>query len=90
MLSETQLQENWKEIKNGIRNLWGDLTDSELEKIKYSLDEVTGLVEEKHRETKTEIKLKLKKLLDSFDNDTDKNIVTDQTSFQRHPLGTRH
>ncbi len=86
MLNEQQFERNWPEIKGGIRNLWGKISDQELESVKGDLAEVTGLVEEKYGETKDEIKLKLKNLMDSFDNDTDKNISPDVSSYGRSPL----
>ncbi len=89
MLNQEQFQSKWWEIKGGIRNLWGKLTDDELEQVKGNITEVSGLVEEKYGETKEEIKMKLDQLLESFDNDSDKNISPDESSYQRSPLGTR-
>jgi uncharacterized protein YjbJ (UPF0337 family) len=89
MLNEEQFSGKWKEIKGGIRNLWGRLTDDELESVKGNVTEVTGLVERKYGETKEEIKAKLNQLMDSFDNDTDKNISPDVSSYERSPLETR-
>lgn len=89
MLNEQQFEGKWTEIKGGIRNLWGKLTDDELEQVKGNLMEVTGLVEAKYGETKEEIRQKLHSLMDSFDNDTDKNITPDAASFERSPLGVR-
>lgn len=85
MLTQEQIRGNWKEIKGGIRNLWGRISDNELEQFKGNLTEVTGLVEKRYGETKKEIKEKLNRLIDSFDNDTDKNIDPDRTSYQRSP-----
>lgn len=89
MLNQEQFNGKWKEIKGGIRNLWGRITDDELETLKGNLTEVTGLVEERYGETKEEIKMKFDKLMESFDNDTDKNISPDVASYERNPLGVR-
>ncbi len=89
MLNKEQFQGKWWEIKGGIRNLWGKLTDDELEQVKGNITEVSGLVEEKYGETKEEIKMKLDRLLDSFDNDSDKNLSPDESSYQRSPLNVR-
>jgi uncharacterized protein YjbJ (UPF0337 family) len=86
MLNEEQFNGKWNEIKGGIRNLWGKITDDELEQIKGNITEVTGLVEEKYGETKEDIKQKLSRLMESFDNDTDKNISPDKSSFARSPV----
>ena len=85
MLNENQINAKWTEIKGGIRNLWGRITDDELEQIKGNLTEVMGLVEEKYSETKEEIKAKYDRLLDSFDNDSDKDISPDVSSYERRP-----
>lgn len=89
MLNQEQFEGKWKEIKGGIRNLWGKLTDDELERVKGNITEVSGLVERRYGETKEEIKAKLDRLMDSFDNDTDKNISPDVSSYQRSPLDVR-
>lgn len=89
MLNQEQFEGKWKEIKGGIRNLWGKLTDDELESVKGNITEVAGLVERKYGDTKEDIKEKLSQLMDSFDNDTDKNISPDVSSYERSPLGAR-
>lgn len=89
MLNEEQFHGKWNEIKGGIKNLWGRLTDDELEQVKGNITEVSGIVEEKYGETKEEIKMKLDRLMDSFDNETDKDISPDVASYQRSPLETR-
>jgi uncharacterized protein YjbJ (UPF0337 family) len=89
MLNQEQFNGKWNEIKGGIRNLWGKISDDELEQIKGNITEVSGLVEEKYGETKAEIKQKLDALMDSFDNDSDKNINPDVSSYERSPLGFR-
>lgn len=89
MLNEDQIQGKWKEIKGGIRNLWGKLTDDEIEQYKGKLTDVAGLVQSRYGETKEEIKTKLNSLMESFDNDTDKNISPDVSSYQRSPIEPR-
>lgn len=89
MLNQEQFNGKWTEIKGGLRNLWGKLTDDELEQFNGNITEVTGLVERKYGETKEEIRSKLDRLMDSFDNETDKNISPDVSSYERSPLGAR-
>ncbi len=89
MLNEKEFHGKWNEIKGGIKNLWGRLTDDELEQVKGNITEVSGIVEEKYGETKEEIKTKLDRLMDSFDNETDKDISPDVASYQRSPVETR-
>lgn len=89
MLTEQQFNNKWNEIKGGIRNLWGRITDEELEALKNNLSGVTHLVQERYGETKKETKSKFDQLMDSFDNDTDKNIDLDRTSYRRSPIEER-
>jgi uncharacterized protein YjbJ (UPF0337 family) len=89
MLNEEQIHGKWNEIKGGIKTLWGRLTDDELEQVKGNITEVSGFIEEKYGETKEEIKMKLDRMLDSFDNETDKGISPDVASYLRSPLETR-
>lgn len=85
MLNNQQFEGKWNEIKGGVRNLWGNITDDELEQVKGNIYEVTSIVERKYGETKSEIKAKLDQLMNSFDNDTDKGITPDVSSFERAP-----
>ena len=87
MLNQEQFEAKWKEIKGGIRNLWGKITDDELEQYKGNLSEITGLVEERYNESKHDIKTKMQHLFESFDNETDKGVSPDHPSFMRSPLG---
>lgn len=87
MLTENQYQGKWQEIKGGLRNLWGRLTDDELDRVRGDIYEVTGIVEDKYGETKEEIRDKLDHLMESFDNPTDKNLEPDISSYHRSPLG---
>ena len=88
MLTKEQYESKWPEIKGGIRNLWGGLTEAEIESAKGDLTEITSLVEERYHETKDEIRKKLDMLMESFDNDTDKNLDPDVSSYQRSPVDT--
>lgn len=86
MLNQEQILRNWFEIKGGVRNLWARVTDEELDQVKGNIYEVTPIVERKYGETKAEIKEKLDQLMSSFDNDTDRGITPDVSSFERSPL----
>jgi uncharacterized protein YjbJ (UPF0337 family) len=86
MLTEQQFLEKWSEIKGALLNLWGRLSDEELEAVKGNIFEISDLVQTKYGESKHEIRLKLNQLIDSFDNDTDKNIDPDVSSYHRSPL----
>lgn len=89
MLNENQIKGKWKEIKGGIRNLWGKITDDELESMKGNFGEISGLVQQRYGESKDTIKEKFDTLLASFDNESDKNRSPSLSSYDRAPLGAR-
>jgi uncharacterized protein YjbJ (UPF0337 family) len=87
MLNQEQISGKWDEIKGGIRNLWGKLTDEDLEATNKNIQSVSGIVHDKYGESKESIKKKLSTLMDSFDNETDKSLkINDgESSFERNP-----
>jgi uncharacterized protein YjbJ (UPF0337 family) len=86
MLNEEQIRGKWNEIKGGIRNVWGRITEDDLEKVKGNFSELTGIVEKKYGQTKETIKKDIDKLMSSFDNDSDKSSIdTNQASYERTP-----
>jgi uncharacterized protein YjbJ (UPF0337 family) len=91
MLNQEQIKGKWDEIKGGVKNLWGKVTDDDLEKIKGNIQSVSGIVEEKYGESKESIAKKLDNLMDSFDNDTDKSLKLNdgESSYERNPTGIK-
>ena len=86
MLTQDQFNKKWEEIKGGLINLWGVLSEEEMESAKLNLFELTDIIQENYGESKMEINQKIHRLLDSFDNDTDKLIDPDVSSYHRSPL----
>lgn len=91
MLNQEQIKGKWNEIKGGVRNLWGEITDDELDQTKGNIQAVSGIVQQKYGETKESIKKKLDSLMDSFDNETDKSLKLNdgEASYQRNPTSVR-
>lgn len=85
MLSDEQFDHKWEEIKGALRNLWRDLTDDEIDNVRNNIYEIGQIVEERYGEPKRDIKIKIDRLLESFNNDTDKNLDPDVTSYHRRP-----
>lgn len=85
MLSKNQLEENWSEIKSGLRTLWGKISEDEIEEVKGNLTDVLILAEQRYSETKEEIRKKFDQLMDSFENETNKQHLKNQSSFERRP-----
>ncbi len=92
MLNKEQIKGNWKEIKGGIRNLWGEISEEELEQTHGNIQAVSGIVQERYRESTDSIQKKLDRLLDSFDNETNRNMIRNdhETSYQRNPTSVRN
>lgn len=86
MLNQEQIYAKWWEIKGGIRNIWGELTEEEIDSNKGDLDAIAGLVHQKFGEDRHDIKEKMDALMQSFDNETDKTDFY-QSSYARSPLG---
>ena len=89
MLNQEQINGKWNEIKGAVRNVWGQITEDELEKTKGNIGAISGLVQRKYGETKETIQEKMGQLMNSFDNDTDKGLKPDQASFERSPTSER-
>jgi hypothetical protein len=87
MLNQKQFETKWSEIKAGVRNLWGKISNQELENYKDNIWGIIEIVEQRYPETKADIRFKLHRLMDSFDNETDKRISLDTSSYQRSPYG---
>jgi uncharacterized protein YjbJ (UPF0337 family) len=88
MLSKEQFQGKWIEIKSGFKNLWGEITDDEIESVKDNLQSIDRIVENKYGERKESILKKLEVLMESFDNETDKSLKLNdgESSYRRNPL----
>jgi hypothetical protein len=85
MSIEKQLKDHWNEVRSGIINLWGQLNEEELDNVKGDINEIISMVQERSRETKREIYKKLTLLMKSFENDTDRKIDPDVSSYHRSP-----
>lgn len=86
MFNKDQIEGNWKQIKGGIRNVWGKVTDDELEQAKGNMTKLFGIIQEKHGDNKEEIQKKFSQLEESFNNPTDKFGLKDESSYERSPL----
>ena len=88
MLSQEQINFKWTEIKAGVRNIWSDISDSELDETKANISQIPNLISRKYLETNQSINQKLDKLMDTFDNETDKGHLLNDgiSSYQRSPL----
>ncbi len=89
MMNQDQILGIWKEFKSGVRNLWGQITDDELESTRGNISQISGIIQQKYGETKATVQDKMDRLMTSFENDTDLGGVKDRASFERNPVQPR-
>ncbi len=49
----------WDQLKGRVRQLWGDLTDDDLNRARGEYDQVIGLIRERTGQTREEIERRL-------------------------------
>lgn len=64
------LQGQWKQLRGKVQKQWGDLTDSDLDRIKGTRTEFEGLLQERYGYTKEKAKTELDSFLQA--NETNK------------------
>jgi hypothetical protein len=90
MLNQEQINFKWNEIKAGVRNIWGNISENELEETKANISQIPNLIHKKYMETNESINNKLQRLMETFDNETDKGHLLNDgiSSYQRRPIPT--
>ncbi len=86
MINQDQIRILWPQIKIGLMSLWGRLENEELENTKGDFSVIAEMIQEKYGEDREAIKMKLDNLMESFDNDTDKGLDPDSSSYRRSPV----
>lgn len=51
-MNQDILQGKWKEIRGGLKKQWGKLTDDDIRRIEGSLDQITGIIQQRYGYTK--------------------------------------
>lgn len=82
MLNEDVLKGKWIEFRGGVRNLWGNITDEEIDQTKGSFSKLVDLIQQKHGESKDSISQKLDRLKDSLIM----KLIRPITILQRAPI----
>lgn len=91
MLDQHQILGKWNEIKGGVRNLWGNITEEEIDDVKGNIQSLSGIVQRKNNESKESIQKKLDTLMETFNNETDKSLKLNdgEASYERNPTKVR-
>ena len=51
-MNTDQAKGKWEQVKGRLKEIWSDLTDSDLGKMKGSMQEAKGYLQEKYGDTK--------------------------------------
>lgn len=78
MLNDNLLKGKWNEIKGGIREKWGDLTDDELEHAKGSFSSLVGVIQQRYGSAQEEVRKGLNDLFQRFSDPKNKKLEEDQ------------
>ena len=75
-MNEDILQGKWHELKGGVKEQWGKLTDDDLERVGGKSEQVIGLLQAKYGYTRAHAEEEFKKRVDAAEvGKTDKNTV---------------
>ena len=85
MLNQDQIRTLWPQMKVALRNMWGGLSEEEIEQTHGDFSAIASLVQEKFGENSESIGQKIDQLMNSFNNDTDLGRNPDMSSYQRKP-----
>lgn len=58
MNSDT-IQGDWRQFKGKLREMWGDLTDSELDRVEGKREALIGLIQKKYGLAREEVERKM-------------------------------
>lgn len=65
-----QIEGQWKEMKGGVREHWGKLTDDELTRIAGKRDRLAGLLQKKYGLAKEAVEEQISEFERMLDSDT--------------------
>jgi uncharacterized protein YjbJ (UPF0337 family) len=65
------LEGKWKQLRGGIRERWGELTDDELDQIAGRSDKLAGVLQEKYGYTQEEAERQIEDFLETWEEVTD-------------------
>lgn len=94
VFNDDMIKGRWKEVKGGVRALWGELTDDELEETKGDLTSIAGLIQRKYGESKKSVQEKLDNVFRSFydreaGGDLDEDLDYDTDEDEDYPRAER-
>lgn len=65
-MNQDILQGKWKEIKGGIKEQWGKLTDDDLTVLEGKQEKLVGILQERYGYTKDKAEAEYKRFIERF------------------------
>jgi uncharacterized protein YjbJ (UPF0337 family) len=66
-MNEDVIKGKWKEIKGGIKEKWGKLTDDEITQVEGKQDQLLGLLQKKYGYSKDQAEQEYKQFMAHYD-----------------------
>jgi len=70
-MNTDQVEGKWEQAKGRLKEIWSDLTDTDLGKMKGSMQEAVGYLQEKYGDTKEAIEEKINTWMQKNSKDED-------------------
>ena len=68
------LEGNWKQLKGHVREMWGQITDDELEQISGRRERLVGMLQVKYGYTRQEAEDFINDFLDRFEEEVKQRL----------------
>ena len=68
------LEGNWKQLKGHVREMWGQITDDELEQISGRRERLAGMLQVKYGYTRQEAEDSINDFLDRFEEEVKQRL----------------
>jgi len=68
------LEGNWKQLKGHVKEMWGQITDDELEQISGRRERLAGMLQVKYGYTRQEAEDSINDFLDRFEEEVKQRL----------------
>ncbi|MCL4826232.1 MAG: CsbD family protein [Caldilinea sp.] len=60
------LEGKWKQLKGNVQQVWGELTNDDLDRIQGRYEELVGLVQERYGRSRAEAEAEVREFLNKY------------------------
>jgi uncharacterized protein YjbJ (UPF0337 family) len=60
------LEGKWKQLKGNVQQVWGELTNDDLDRIQGQYEELVGLVQERYGRSRAEAEAEVREFLNKY------------------------